>query len=1408
MTERTFREPSPNRGPSRSQEDDLPPVPALPKGYMSSMSPPPLPMKSDKRPASVEPPQRIASPLAKPSGGRGVSLDRGPGVMTGRLNRQSGVRSSNAASTDEAMSLGNRNSVNFSRPMSPANSPPSSPVTGRTFNLPSNVHTTMSPSLPQAKLPALETRNIQRSMQETANRPVKKKKKAAAQTFAEGSHLSKGTTGGRPTGTAVNETSRSGPAAPDTVVAETRSSIDSTRSTPKKARKKKAKPASELPSHQPEVSQSKYVSDSDSASETSFSSDRPRTYNTRAAGLLMKQPSIVREDWEGEEKEERSSSFTGSKEKAATNGNTKPTEAVDKTPIQSGNTRPVTETAGRSNSTLQPEEYQPARNAKEASQTLGANVGKTLEAKPSSVTSARATHFSAQPTYDSPGGTRHQPPPRSVSPAKSALKNSPSLRGVSLAELVPNGLSRIGNRAPSEASDTTSVISDEGSRAPARRKKNVRVSFDEDTVMVGRAASPPTTPDSPVLMSPQNKDTRKKTWFGLGREKTEVPSPEADDVMKPRPVLPSFGSVRGRQEMEETAALTNAGKNEQGTSKDHAIGSIVSQNPPRSRDGQSLEASPKQLSNEPLPPEVTTVEGTGYNSDTDESVISDYDHNTQQTKEEVDVPPMADPTTSERTKEGDVISSNPAQSEPVPSIAIQPATPGLEDSLQRESTYWMPGGFPMSTENLNRDYTIESTSDDAGINSTPASVGIAEPETEETSAHSDPNVPTVGEVAHSLRHQIETADNESEGTEESIYSDAEEDFPDVEGDGFLSLDAIVESPAVQPKSDPVPVLPETPSKPKQKSTALETMVREDNDLLKTTDQEGWDKASEHWSRLTQRKEQNEETSPTATSIAPKAASQETVSKPKKKKKTVPKAPADSASSRDPPLPPWPDRQYIEESKRPKSPRATEMKKSMRASPQVLEDAHMRTSMRGNPPLRSALRSSPQRNSVQIQPSPEPRGALQKRNRPMSAVAAVDLGLPSKPTVGQNGLASNRPTPQSLRPLVTPATKKPPQPSSSLARTRSNDSDSSSSFKRMRPKTADNGRYTMKRSMRGSSADERPRSSFSNQPNSMESRSFSPSGAGQRPLKSNGPGMRTSMRGSIDSNASRSSFAFGKSAKPKPKAAKSGSRFSSRFGDSSDEEDGSKGFSSRFDDSSDEDEPTNMAAAFAPVRGIPARVDEGDSTDLEDSSQETVPNAANGKSNRKTNGQTNGKTSSIEPSTQEGKALASGSLRGRANPTDAHVGNGMNSDVQAEKKKKSFFGGFGKKRTGPALPEIRASPQLETPRKADKADKAEQVLGAGSPSATQSPKSPKLQRRNTPKSFPISSPTSDWPLPASPSTATNSRPTTADGAAIRGRPDLGTRRSTVQAVDANGGTLGKGGKKKKFPMLRKALGLHD
>lgn len=1469
MTERTFRDPSPARPASSHgpypRQDEPPPVPALPKTYASAVS---MPQKAARRAASVEPPERISSPPPRLAGGRGVSLDRGPesykpnqGGATARLN--------NMQTVNELEQAGSRGSVNFSRPMSPTNSPPTSPMTGARVKSPLPTNATRV-----SGLSSREVDRIMTSIQETATRPPKKKKKkVVAKDSAEGSNFATGTTNGSARRAALEATPQlqvspmTSTPSPSSTGSQPSGVNEATR--PKKKKKKAVAVASSQSQETGEGFGSAYPSDTDSVtSERSSTTERNRNHNVRAAGILAKQPSIVREDREAEEQGERQL----------------PAKKANGQVIGSGISLAGTPA---NTSKIVSKERQHNRSVSHQTSLQGpkpTSLDVPGSARPQSLSPARAAHFSSQPEYETPGGTKHQPPARSVSPAKSALKHSPS-RGHSPVGVAVEGEGRRQGFAHSEASDTASNISDDGSRSLAKKKKSVRVSFDDNSVAVGRAASPPMSPDSPVVLSPQTKP-KPRSWFDLVREKNQesmMSDSDEDSVIKPTPALPSFGRLRSRneeqalgsvEEQRPSSAWANDTLRSIDSSTDQIVGGLLSQHAAAKND-EDMKLTGSQSPQDPLPPEVTSVEGSGYQSDEEtrfedegpEARLLAAKENRLQDSRDDSIKGIA----SFDVPADDLASEQPSAD--VPLISLQPATPALgTGGSERTSWLEMPGGFPSASEALESSNNSSAPVAEKHPEITPATVGIAEPEPEAAAAQHELGNLHVGEVAEGLRTQIESqSGDESEDTGGSIYSDAAEDPDDLDGDGFGSINAIVESPAASPPTKMVSTLNIARPSP---------LPRSESELSEPTSEAGWDRAQAYWSGLSQTRRQQLEqaAAPRALDESEKLKDSTTGLVPiKKPKKKVTKASASGPETNDPTLPPWPDRQYSNDIARAASPKVppprssardaqagkpqeTHMRSSMRDGPppksalrngsrtDEIQDTHMRSSMRDGPPLKSALRNVDKRNTVQSQP--EPRGALQKKNRPVSAVPIVDYNTSQASHAPTHLRAASTGTPvTSLTPVIAKSMNKKATTKPVLGR---NDSDSSSSFKKARSSTSksDPNRYSMKRTMRPSSGDARPQSLATSQ--SLSGRTSSPTGSMiRRPFSSSGPGgsgMRTSMRdstdvgkparttlrGSVDSKRPKSPSRFGFGKTPKAKAADSKpSRFSSRFGDSSDEEDGLPNLSSRFADSSD-DEPTDLT----PVRGIPKRIDEGDSTDLEDSS---VENAAT-PSKPKMNG-------ARAPATTkpEGLALATGSLRAVSGdgPTAA-MGTGLQAKKVAERdnKKRSFFGSLGSKKRDPpsvrktdiestarhdiAMERTKAEKQATTPSKdglklgpsspmADPVSPQPAIVASQTSTAQSSPRSPKLQRRNTPKRLGSANDIS-WPLGQSPGGTTGdveNRPRTSDGRpqpanAAAGRPDLGMRRSTAQGGNSNvtGAAVpaGASGKKKKFPMLRKALGL--
>lgn len=1325
MTERTFRDPSPNGGvPKLSHLEHLPPVPALPRGYAS---PPLLPVKSTRRSASSEPPERAKKSR---SAGRGVSLDRGPGVMESRPAKGRNIPTNRLLNVSDQDAGTIRDSVNFSRPMSPQNSPAPSPLTKRHIGALAAPSASAFPSSLQPSPSRLRDSKVD-GFADKFERPMEMS--MMDKEVDRSTHLPSASRGSRSVGTSfepflpcqfspglTSVVSSSGPS--------TGSISDDAMPKPKK--KKQVAPSRRENHNMDERPLTHQTSDSDTQSENSIS-DRPRIFNSRAARLLAKQPSIVREEPEAEEQEEHETSIGQINGQAA-------------------------QTFGKSNTSEGGEHHVRFASHSVKASPLGTTAPNlssghvepridVIIPQHQSLSPARAAHFSSQPILDIPEGAKHQPPLRSVSPAKSALKHSPSPRGPSpVASALASRHLRTHGRAASEASDTTSVT-DDVSKAP-KKKKAVRVSFDDDSVVATQAASPTTSLDSSGILGSQNPAGSSNGWttgrLGNGEDDGSFTVDKGSRI-QPTPALPVFGSVRVRKDEgghgQSTDYRDSEYSSQVGTtaSTDLALGDILAQHhKARGR----LNAS--------IAPEVRRVEGTGYHSDSGDSFMDENGYSIQPSTANGKIidpgdSPSSFSTPSNHTSSGLWTSVDGGS---IPEINILPATPGI-DKANTEGPDWLriPGQFPISTESLiNHGPPSSPVAEHHATDQTPAEAGIAEPLP--LVAIHEAGTTAVGSVADGLRAQIRSqTEAESDDSDDSIYSDAAEDLSDFEGDGFGSINAIVESPAAGLGPPAV-----------HQNVALTDGSVQDI---------AFTKPSKH---RTLRRNDSTDTEPDL---------EVDWTHPKSRPKS-----------------------NQEDTTRPVSPRPSAMKRSMRSSPpEDLTGSQIRSSMRNN------VLPNSQRNSVQSVTAARPKGALKKKSYLMSSIAMADHDSTKdqQPTgnMGQRSDISGAGAPS-----TNPRRK---QATANLRRMKASDSDSSSSFQRLRPSTADSNRYTMKRSMRPGSADNQSQPLPLNGRGTSSVRSPSPNG--RRPFSSAGSTMRTSMRGPVDMSKkprtkSPSRFGFGKPAKHTPKiSSKSG--FSSRFADSSDEDSRPVKLRSRFEDSSDEDVPSRLT----PVRGIPRRIDEGESTDLEDSSAEPSPI-------KKSKAHPHS-TSKVQ--TLQGLTLAAGSLRSPSNSIATTVPKNLDlepkSDADRDTKKRSFFGGLGtKKRDGS---QIRSSDRKDgTPERPMLA----RLITAESkdfPSPKSAPlvKPPKLQRRNTPKRLVSNS----WPLPdAAGSVAVQTQ--ISGGISVSQNengeqksngtsrtPNFGTKetvlRSGMQSGDSE--TLRGKAKKKRFPMLRKALRLN-
>ncbi|TKA62331.1 hypothetical protein B0A49_12213 [Cryomyces minteri] len=994
------------------------------------------------------------------------------------------------------------------------------------------------------------------------------------------------------------------------------------------------------------------------------------------------------------------------------------------------------------------------------------------------------------------------------------------------------------------ASDTPSMASQDGVRP---KKKNARVSFDDD---VGRP-SPPSAGQG----SMKNARGGALPRGGALQTKTatrDLANDDSDETMKPRPALPAFGSVRDKKTREDTpesaekvtetvsSSLSTSMStlpDRTDTSSDHAIGSVLAR-------GFHYETSG-------VPRDELQKHRDSIGSNTAGVVQSS----------------VAD----------DITRSDPPSEVDVPVINLLPPTPGVEkndqdplDSNAGSSHSSLSGGQQVTAEDTQERSVADRPTNPVEHHATdPAlsTMGISEPSpVGKLASLESGTLPPLSE--HYVSHFSAREDTDSDD-DSSIYSDAAEDLSDMEG-GFASLDAIVESP--MQKSATTLAVGSPPDSP---STILPPMQGRLSNWLPGQDSEvpapgasgDWSNATAYWSSLSKQKKQQIERqamSDDEQPVKPPTAAQATsvIKKPKQKKPTTQNAALTSSTTQQsaPPVVSQQQPQAMTSQTRPSA-----MKQSMRAAsnPTAREgETHMRKSMRTGGNMRSSMRGPDNMSPRASADFQELRGAVPQKNILTASSAGSRAKNMAAPTTA---ITTTR---TQAQPRITSVA---PPKSSILARPMSNDSDSESSFKknRRRPSqsTVDSaGRYNMKRSMRGSS--QPPPSMADARPVSPTPASGKGKGSGRFSIRSLSPSgsfmgrqtMRTSMRGaSIDSttptlrsqpNPSRAKspprFSMsGFSKAPKAKAAptpRAGpmSGFKSRFANSDSDDDMPTrgGFRSRFADSDDDDDdlPSSRPprtsqpppSDLTPVRPIPRRagVDSGDSTDLEDSDDEKrpstkpiVPSSADIEKAMANKAAING----VKP---EGTALAAGSLRAAPpGQTNAALPNGVTG--QKEKRRGGVFGSLMRRRTMSDASVMQTNPAAapSTPQKAEK------VLGVGVTNrpTSPSPRSPKLQRRNTPTVNGLTATLSNqggtgdsanWPL-APPPKVGAMRPATADGSgpsaeAIRMartmRPDIGQRRSTGEVLAAGAGIGGvvsaRTGKKKKFQGLRKIFGLRD
>ncbi|KAK4453490.1 hypothetical protein QBC34DRAFT_395792 [Podospora aff. communis PSN243] len=789
----------------------------------------------------------------------------------------------------------------------------------------------------------------------------------------------------------------------------------------------------------------------------------------------------------------------------------------------------------------------------------------TLPERAASNSPVRQAHFGSVSNNLT---VRHSPPPRSISPRKSALKHSSSP-----------------NRGASPSDDTSEASGGNNLREEPSiaRKKSVRVSFDdENTVVVGESASTNQS-DSPVFASPQH--TVRRPWYSsIGRNKKELPPLDDDEIMKPRPALPSFGSVRDRKPREilqdegerplvrpivdrlhgstipkAPSGTASEGKSLDapviGQSSDFAVGAILV----REQEERSKVPANTSRYREPLPPVVTSVEGSGYMSDS--SISSSSELESQGIPEVAAAEPLhsstvdADADTAvERHKPVGPVKLGDASEMAVPAISISQPTPPVEERSTVPAFHLdVPGGFPQDDSDLS---AAEGSRNAATVANEPKEATLAPPPTGPSAL-------------------LSTAEPSSD-SESSIYSDAYEDLSEIEGDGFQSLNAVLEGPVPAKSTTAAPLSEASPRKPpapqdhsrsRIHASAVPTTVLAPAQPTKTTEiekpEDEWEKVKAYWKNLTaDKRAQLEREAAEDAGIDGDLEEVQAVQKPKKKKSV------ERRNSERKVLAVHMAQQIAAQQQKQAQAKPVERNYMIQPGTKWVDANNVRSSMqttlRSHPPQQSSAATSHDtpriRKSMRANDSSANGAAQTNRARPADARPA-SMVVPS--ATQQHQRAPEPSVPHSHRPLFLK---------------RRGSTSSESSFKRTRPGViahVSGFRTSMRQASPPSAATQpEPHASkrFSLRSLSPPSSTSKRTSTGPPVSMATGMHMRQTLRDS-SSERKKSSGGLRLPGFGSKKTVKhSGSQFSSRFGDSSDEDgDGGKsGFRSRFEDSSDDE----------------------------------------------------------------------------------------------------------------------------------------------------------------------------------------------------------------------------------------------
>ncbi|KAI1766311.1 hypothetical protein GGR53DRAFT_219835 [Hypoxylon sp. FL1150] len=1462
MTERTFRTPSPHRTTSNQATEEYPPVPQIPAGHRKSASTgigmQPFQTASQKM-KSGHP-----SWYTQPSGDtKNVRTSDAP-MRAGKL-QQPAPQSVATPQRPESRS----SSVNYSYPIGlRTQSPPASPTSAHApqFSSPPPRRPTSPPRSHRASfssatsgkserpmvydpnsrrmIPKATVDNVEFYVKEAAGKQTRRKDDG---TRREGSHLAKGTVARvRGTTVDVSEGERSLPKR-EQPVGEEAPTAEESEMLEEPAVKAIITTASRRPNqHQAEPETTKPPQLQNNKKSKLLSPSQPQ----QASLILGNKPSTVHEE------SDEADGDVGSKARPSQ----KVLDALDAVPtrLSIADHQPSDEPLKvLPAETISLEQAGARRVIAKDQKTVfvenkpvtGLSRESSASRRSSSNSPARQAHFSTTPSENL--SVRHTPLPRSASPIKSALKRtSPAPREVS-----PSDKS-------SEVSGSRHVSPHQREESTASRKKSVRVSFDDRSMatVVGESA-PSGGEDAPAPPSPPQT---KRPWYSnIGRTKRRDYALEEDEIMKPRPALPSFGSVRDQKTREpeerplvrpydsnhspavpsspelrpsSSGAITDVGtSNELSLDQpgDRVTGSVLAQ------EQTSRNAPNISRFREPLPPVVTSVEGGGYMSDSNKSSDSDDDlldsvagasdteeiPSTQATQLEAQENSQNNSVILEGEKPIDGQSDPSSQSrlsQDIPEIAVTQPSPRVPEprtstaNMLEDYYFEVPGGFPDEESDSANSLQMTPETSEGRVNGYAPPSAIFEPKALVHPAQQE----TLPQTTLTTTTPVGAVDDSStDDSEASVYSDAYEDPSEMEG--FMSLDAVVESPI----SKTLTQLPELPGDIPEPMDIKEPHSQVSQQLPVTTqssdpprDRDDWEQAKAFWRSLSSEKRLQLERE--ATEEAGTEGDEEEVAHPVRRssgrKKTTQRpskaAKIQSRTSATPTEPIDPARVYMIQ------PGSKANHEPISPSP---TSSRMRTSLRAEQPGQNGIRKTMRPQSLPQQVSQaSPRRTAQRESTPQ---------VISKTNRRQSTAAAS----QAFQPLPQPASKPAlskidvPIEKPTLQRRGSDASDSS--FRRSR--AAKGGNSGFRSSMRPSSA--RSPQDATRGSGRFSLRSLSPTGSSFRHNSTANGGnaaptgmMKRTLRSSSVSSQERVLPAihlpsFGRS--NKTSAAKH-TKKTSRFGDSDDEDGGRvPNFHSRFDDSSDEDDarPTSShtrplskgtlrasttgTAGFRKSTPVP-EVDE-DSPDLPDSDDE-MPSPLQTPRNPYAG---NGATMVRSNSGALGTATLTRSRSGRGGFDTATT----TPASPASNRRSSLMGIIKRNKKAEQAGKIQRSDIMESAARRDtKLERSnEQLRGIRG----DFPASPKLQKRASVKR------TDSWPLAAYPEAGGMKRSSSAGnvlnqtgtiGTGTNQRPTLDDRRSmsmglpTTHDIEPDNAAVDVVGhkKKKKFGALRRMFGL--